>query len=305
MTAVGRRTSYRRRLKVRVAVTGATGYVGRFIVDALLRAGHKVQAWARPTSERGGFAGEVLWVEGGLGRHGSEQALLRNADALVHAAFEHVLGRYRGGEGNDPERFLAVNREGSLSLLASADAAGIERVVFFSSRAVYGGRCWDRPLDEDHPPRPDTLYGAYKLAVEQGLALGARGRAWSSLRATGVYGRAWPLSRSKWYDVVRTSLGGEAPSARGGTEIAGCDVAAAVQLLLNAPAAEISGRAFNVSDVYVTHRAISRLAGGALAPRSGPPTGIMVTGRLQSLGWRPLGWAGVVDAVESLVAELG
>jgi len=228
---------------MRVAVTGATGYVGRFVVAALQREGHKVRAWARDGSDRGGFAAPVVWCPGGLGVDGAAEALVAGVDAVVHAAFAHVPGRYRGGEGDDVEGFFRANLDGSLALIRAARRAGVARFVFLSSRAVYGARLWDRPLDERHPVTPTTHYGAYKAAVEAVLAGYGRGEGWAcaSLRATGVYGVGRPLTRAKWYDVVRTSLAGT------------------------------------------------------------PPTGVMATDRLQALGWRPRGWAGVDATVAALV----
>jgi nucleoside-diphosphate-sugar epimerase len=292
---------------VLVAVTGATGYVGRFVVDDLTAHGHEVRAWARAGSDRRGFTGPVDWRLGGLDRPGSEDTLLDGADALVHAAFEHVQGRYRGGEGADSDAFLATNLEGSLRLVRAARRAGVERVVFLSSRAVYGQRLWDRPLDERHPVRPTTHYGAYKAAVEVVLAGYGRAEGWAaaSLRATGVYGLAHGPARAKWLDVVRSSRAGTPPRPRTGTEVHGADLAAAVRLLLTAPADAVSGQAFNVSDVVVSHRAVTRLAGGALAPASPPPGGVMATDKLQALGWRPRGWPGVVEAVHQLVDAVG
>ena len=292
---------------MRVAVTGATGYVGRFVVDDLLHHGHQVRAWARPESDRGGFAGPVAWIDGGLDRPESPVDLVRGADALVHAAFQHVPGRYRGGEGDDPEGFLAVNLEGSLRLIRAARRAGVARVVFLSTRAVYGERLRDRPLDERHPVRPTTHYGAYKAAVEAVLAGYGKEEGWaaSSLRATGVYGVGHEPARAKWADVVRTSRAGTPPPPRAGTEVHGADLAAAVRLLLAAPIEAVAGEAFNLSDVVVSHRAVTRLAGGALAPPSPPPAGVMATDKIQALGWRPRGWAGVVDTVAALVRHLG
>lgn len=285
--------------EMRVAVTGATGYVGRFVVADLHAQGWTVQAWARPQSDRTGFAGPVSWRRGDLADRGAAGRLLDGADALVHAAFDHVPGRYRGGEGDDARGFLEANRNGSLRLVEAADRAGLARVVFLSSRAVYGPRAWDRPLDERHPTRPDTLYGRYKLEIEQALAAACRGRAWTSLRATGVHGPGHPLTRSKWFEVVRASLTGEQPPARTGTEVAGDDLARAVRLLLMHPQA--TAGPYNVSDVVVSNRAVSRLAGGVLAAPAPPPSGIMATDRLQALGWRPVGWAGVETSVRPLV----
>ncbi|MFW5680792.1 MAG: NAD-dependent epimerase/dehydratase family protein, partial [Pseudomonadota bacterium] len=151
---------------VRIAVTGATGQVGRFVVAELLARGHEVVAWRRPASDVGGFAGPIRWVDGSLEHPASADALLEGADALVHAAFRHVPGRYRGGEGDDPLGFLRVNLEGSLRLIETARGRGVGRLVFLSTRAVYGRRLADRPLDETHPLLPTTHYGAHKAAVE-------------------------------------------------------------------------------------------------------------------------------------------
>jgi nucleoside-diphosphate-sugar epimerase len=292
---------------MRVAVTGATGHVGRFVVDDLLAHGHAVRAWARAGSDRGGFSGPVDWVEGGLDEPESAVDLVRGADALVHAAFAHVPGKYRGGEGADAGAFLATNLGGSLGLIRRARREGVGRVVFLSTRAVYGARLWDRPLDERHPVRPTTHYGGYKAAVEAVLAGYGKAEGWpaASLRATGVYGVGHDPGRAKWAEVVRTSRAGTAPPPRAGTEVHGDDLAAAVRLLLEAPAAAVAGEAFNLSDVVVSHRAVTRLAGGALAPPAPPPAGVMATDKLQALGWRPRGWGGVAATVARLVDALG
>jgi nucleoside-diphosphate-sugar epimerase len=292
---------------MRVAVTGATGYVGRFVVADLLAAGHAVRAWARPASDRGGFPAAIAWCDGGLDVADSEVDLVGGVDALVHAAFMHVPGRYRGGEGDDAAAFLATNLEGSLRLVRAARRAGVARVVFLSSRAVYGERLWDRPLDERHPLRPTTHYGAYKAAVEAVLRGYGKAEGWAaaSLRSTGVYGIAGEPGRAKWAEVVAASLAGEAPPPRAATEVHGADLAAAVRLMLEFPAAAVAGEAFNVADVVVSHRAVTRLAGGALAPAAPPPAGVMATAKLQALGWRPRGWGGVVETVASLAATLG
>lgn len=291
---------------MRVAVTGATGYVGRFVVADLLARGMEVVAWRRTSSDSGGFDRRLVWVSGGLDDPGSAAALVAGCDALVHAAFHHVPGRYRGGEGDDPAGFLRRNLEGSLALLAAARRAGVGRLVFLSSRAVYGQRLPHRPLDEDHPLLPTTHYGAYKAAVEavvRGYGK-AEGLAWASLRATGVFGVTHPVGRSKWADVVAACRGGRAPSSRGGTEVWGPDLAQAVHLLLTAPADRIAGEAFNLSDTYVTHRAIARLLGGPLPAPSPGPDGLMATAKLQALGWRPTGWAAVEATVRDLAVAL-
>src|SRR5262245_47615280 len=110
-----------------IAVTGATGYVGRFVVAELHRQGMAVRALARPEAERGGCTGAWDWVVGDL--H-SDEALARlgeRADAVVHLPYEHVPGHYRGGEGDDLAGWLDANVNGSLRLLLAARVAKVER----------------------------------------------------------------------------------------------------------------------------------------------------------------------------------
>ena len=105
-------------------VTGGTGYVGRFVVEAARAAGHRVTLLGRRPGDHPWDLAET-------------RPRLPPADALVHAALEHVPGAYRGGEGDDPARFRRLNLDGTRALF---DAAPDMRVVFLSSRAVYGDR---------------------------------------------------------------------------------------------------------------------------------------------------------------------
>jgi nucleoside-diphosphate-sugar epimerase len=294
-----------------VAVTGASGYVGRFVVADLLRHGVAVRAWARAGTDRSGFPGPVEWVPGGLRDVAGMAAFVAGADAVVHAAYEHVPGRYRGGEGPDLAGYLAANLGGTLALLEAARAARVRRFVFLSSRAVYGRRLADRPLDEDHPAWPDTHYGAYKAAVEAFLAsFAAAGLEACALRPTGVYGLVHPIRRSKWHDLVAAVLAGRPwANARGGTEVHGADVARAVRLLLTSP--DVAGRAYNCSDLYVADRDVAEIV-QAVAGVSGPlpdpparlPTNVMDTGRLRALGLAFGGQALLERTVAELVAAV-
>ncbi len=143
------------------------------------------------------------------------------ADALVHAALAHVPGAYRGGEGIDPARFRRLNLDGTVRLF---DAAGPARIVFLSSRAIYGDHRRGETLRETNIPAPDSLYGEIKLAAE--AALGPRGCA---LRATGIYGG----HPHKWQDLFAAYLRGDAIAPRRATELHGADLADAALLLLD------------------------------------------------------------------------
>jgi UDP-glucose 4-epimerase len=273
-----------------VAVTGATGYVGRFIVKRLVQEGAKVRAWRRPSSDLTGLPETIEWIDGDLSSPESARMLVEGADALVHAALDHVPGRYRGGEGDDPARFRKVNIEGSLALLAAARSVGVARAVVLSSRAVFGASI-EGSIGDDDPVSPDTEYGAAKAALEAYVrSAGAEGWPVAALRPTGVYGIVAPVERSKWFKLVSDVIDGVAVPPRAGTEVHGDDVASAVWTLLSAPPDRVAGRMFNCSDVVVANRDIARLVqkfagtGGKLPEEGEPPKGIMRSDALKALG---------------------
>lgn len=270
---------------MRVAVTGATGLVGQFVAAHLLAEGHEVVALGRAPSLHGGT--HRPWRLG-------ERAPLGDCDALVHAAFAHNPGRYRGGEGEDPEGFLRANRDGTLQLWE--EARGL-RAVFLSSRAVYDGLPPGTRLTEDLALAPDSLYGRVKLEAE--AALHAEGGA--SLRATGVYGPPAPGQRHKWADLFAAFARGEDLPPACGTELHGADLARAVALLLAAPPG-----AYNASDLLLDRRDLlarwSRVSGiaGRLPPAAATAPNVMDCARLRALGWRPGGEAALEAALSAM-----
>jgi nucleoside-diphosphate-sugar epimerase len=275
---------------VTAALTGATGYVGRFIAERLLAEGAPVRAWRRPTSDLTGLPDGVEWVDGDLNSPAAAAALVRGADLLVHAALDHVAGRYRDGEGADVAENLRTNVGGGLALLSRARDAGVRRCVVLSSRAVFG-QTSAAPLGDDAGPRPDTLYGASKAALEEFVRVwGIKGWAVTALRPTGVYGNIVPIARSKWFELVGKILRGETIAARIGSEVHGRDVADAVWRLANAPADKIAGKCFNCSDIVVSTRDIAllvhRQAGisGPLPGAGEPPVNVMDSPGLRALG---------------------
>lgn len=292
------------------AVTGATGLVGRFIVEKLIQEGVAVRAWRRAGSDISGLPSAVHWIEGDLSAPESAAPLLDGADMLVHSALEHEPGRYRGGEGSDLPQFLRANVGETLALLAEARASGVRRAVFISSRAVFGAEQGAGPLSDDEPTRPDSNYGAAKAAVEAFVRHWGVHERWpvASLRPTGVYGLVTPAEKSKWFDIVASSLRGEPVPVRAGTEVHGRDVAESVWKLLTAPSGEIAGRMFNCSDLAVSTRDIVRLVRRAAQvsaplPAEPPPVGnVMDCAGLKRLGVSFGGWPAFETTVGELVA---
>ncbi len=148
---------------MKVLVTGGTGLVGRYIVETLLDAGYDVTVAGRTPPANDLFPKSVAFRPASLDPEAFDQHLCAGIDAVVHAAFDHLPGRYRGGEGDDPERFRRLNLDGSIRLFEAAKNTGVQRVVFLSSRAVYDGVAPGTPLTEDLNLKPASLYGDIKL----------------------------------------------------------------------------------------------------------------------------------------------
>jgi len=274
-----------------VAITGATGYVGRFVVAELQQREMHIRALVRPQTDRSGFNQPIEWITGNLGSNEAIRQLVQGADAVVHLAYDHVPGQYRNGEGDNLPAWLDANLNGSLRLLQAAQQANVQRFIFLSSRAVFSRTEPGQVLDELHPISPDTHYGAYKAAVEAFMQSFAHTGNMStcSIRATGIYGLTYPIHRSKWWELVQAVLHDQPiTSNRGGTEVHGTDVAKTIATLLMRPSLDIS--TLHLSDLYVTTREIVRLARefaqrpGDLPPPSPEQSNVMVSRYLTDLG---------------------
>jgi nucleoside-diphosphate-sugar epimerase len=278
---------------VRIAVTGATGFLGRYVVNHLAAIGHTCRCWHRPESDRGGFEAverQVEWAEGGLGDQNAAAGLVRGCDAVVHAALHHPGGGFRGGEG-DLLEFVERNVVGTLQLMEAARRASVGPFVFISTCAVHDRILDDRPLDETHPTWATSHYGAHKAAIEQFVHSYGFGQGYPicALRPTGIYGVARPIEQSKWFRLVREVAQGNAVECRhGGKEVHAADVARAVEILLAADG--IAGEAYNCCDRYVSDYEVAEIAKaqcGSAARITGRPTAPkhqIVTDKLRALG---------------------
>src|SRR5262249_50598597 len=116
---------------MRIAVTGATGFLGRYVVRHLAGAGHRLRCWYRPGGGRGNLgeaAAAVEWLPGVLGDADAARALVRGADGVIHAAVQWEGPRNRGrGSHGAADVFLGVNLTGSLQLFQAAFEAGVPR----------------------------------------------------------------------------------------------------------------------------------------------------------------------------------
>ncbi len=280
---------------MRIAVTGATGFLGRYLVAELAAQGHHCRCWYRMTSDRSGFEGladAITWVPGDLGDSDSARDLVLGCDAMIHAALFRPSDRFIGGEGDLPQ-FVEKNIVGTIRLIETAYRARLSRFVFISTCAVHDKILDDRPLDETHPLWPASHYGAHKAALEAFVHSYGLGHDFPicALRPTGIYGLDHPARQSKWFDLVATVARGEDVTCRrGGKEVHAADVARAAALLLTAEG--VSGEAYNCYDRYISEFEVATLARALAGSRgtvqgdASAPRHQIVTTKLQALGMR-------------------
>jgi nucleoside-diphosphate-sugar epimerase len=295
---------------MKIALTGATGFIGRYIAADLVDHGHRLRCWYRPASDRGGFERieqAIDWVEGDLGRAESYADLVAGCHAVVHAALHHPGGGFRGGEG-DLIDFVEKNVVGTIRLVEAARRARAARFVFISTCAVHEKILDDRPLDETHPLWPTSHYGAHKAAIEKFVHSYGLGQGYPicALRPTGVYGVARPVQQSRWFDLISAVVRGEEVACRGGgKEVHAKDVAQAVRILLAADG--IAGEAYSCYDRYVSQYEVAAIAkrlsasASKIAGQAASPKNQIVTKKLRALGLQFGGQALLEQTIAALV----
>ena len=180
--------------------------------------------------------------------------------------------------------------------------------MFISTCAVHEEILDDRRLDEAHPLEPTSHYGAHKAAIEKFIHSYGLGDGYDicSLRPTGIYGLARPVSDSKWYELVQgVKRGHPVASERGGKEVHATDVAKAVELLLTADG--IAGQAYNCYDMYVAEQEVAKIANEVtgsscrIEKRNKGPKHQIDTSKLRALGMQFGGRSLLEQTVRELV----
>ncbi|WDZ86749.1 UDP-glucose 4-epimerase GalE [Micromonospora cathayae] len=171
---------------MKLLVTGGAGYIGSVVTRMLLDAGHRVVVL---DDLRTGHA-EALAPDAthlAVGVHDAASVLTPDAgfDGVLHFAALIAAGESMVR----PELYWHNNTVGSLALLDAVRAAGVPRLVFSSTAAVYGNPV-ELPIPETAVKAPTNTYGATKLAVDMALTSEAigHGLAAVSLRYFNVAG---------------------------------------------------------------------------------------------------------------------
>ena len=140
---------------MRVLVTGASGFVGMNLVEALRARGHEVVEFS---VDHGGDVTDTAQLQG----------FMKGIDAIWHGA-AITAGPER--EKRDAARTFEVNTLATIRALEAATRAGVRRFVYASSSAVYGATAFEGagPVREDEPLRPLNLYGISKMAAERAV----------------------------------------------------------------------------------------------------------------------------------------
>jgi len=146
-----------------IFVSGASGFVGRNLADALIARGLTVRRAERAADEGGASAAVI----GDIGPTTDWSGALTGIDTVVHlAARVHVMR----DEAADPlEAFRAVNVEGTRQLAMQAASAGVRRLVFLSSVKVNGEATAGHAFTEQDAPHPEDPYGISKREAEDTL----------------------------------------------------------------------------------------------------------------------------------------
>jgi UDP-glucose 4-epimerase len=150
-----------------VLVTGGAGYIGSVIVEFLIRQGHAV---AVLDSLYKGHAAAVTSPAKLITADLADLETLKRAldaaqaDAVVHMAADSLVGESM----TNPAKYFRNNVVNSQNLVDAMLAAGVQRLVFSSTAAVYG-EPETVPITEDLPLAPTNVYGETKLAFERML----------------------------------------------------------------------------------------------------------------------------------------
>jgi UDP-glucose-4-epimerase GalE len=300
-----------------VLVTGGAGYIGSHAAKALRRAGYDVVIYDDLSAGHRAAALGAPLVEGDI--HDGARVATALREHRVEAVMHFAAWLSVSDSVADPRGYYWNNVGGTLALLDAMTSAGVSRLVFSSSAAVFGDPV-ETPIGESHPTRPVNAYGETKLAIERALphygrAYGLRSISLRYFNAAGAdpEGQLGEDHEPETHLIPRAidaALGGEPLEIFGAdyatpdgtclrdyvhvTDLAAAHVLALGALEREAPTGVYNlgaGRPVSVREVVAAvERVTGRTVPSRLAPRrAGDPAVLFASSAAiaRDLGWRP------------------
>lgn len=259
---------------MKVLLTGATGFIGRHVLQALRQHGHQVVAFTRTFEQMRALPRDVRAFAGDVTQPDTLWPALRGVQAVLHLA----AARPPHVPPKDAARLARINIAGAQQVLSVSQQAGVSRVVLVSDVAVYGDT-GGQAVREGHPPTPPTdtwahhtLHQGYVEVLQPALRAGA-----VSVALLGaVYGPGDRSARGQWPARLHSGrwwLGWGGANRRSWAYVA--DVAEGLARVLESGTA---GQVYHLAGETHTVRAMLEM--GA----------VLAGGRAPRL-WVPAGWA--------------
>lgn len=144
-------------------VIGGAGFIGSFVVRALLRKGRHVIVVARNEVPTRSLPDNVEYVPGDFGDKYFIRGILRGVDEIIDLAYATVPKT----SYDNPVQDILENLPPLVNMLDVASGFNLEKIVLISSGGVIYGHSFNTPINEEHPTNPISPYGITKLAVEK------------------------------------------------------------------------------------------------------------------------------------------
>lgn len=191
----------------KILITGASGFIGGFLVEEALRRGYEVWAGVRARSDRSHLQDRrIRFIDLA---YGEEKALTEQLAAFAQqeGPWRYVLHNAGVTKAWDKQDFFRVNAEHTRRFIEALATSGClpEKFLLMSSLSSYGGGDEQtfRPIRPEDPQRPTTIYGKSKLAAENYLRA-QTAFPYVILRPTGVYG---PGERDYFLEIKSIGAG--------------------------------------------------------------------------------------------------